>query len=599
MTDETRAPRFGRQIWYSLGGIIIGLAFAGLIALFINNVIEPTMQVETQGLVTYNGDRFNLWFHEESELASGRNELFRNLERSLDDLLILLDVDESLIPLPIDVIVHDSPSELQDSILRRKSSSATYTFYAMMDIVYGEDPYERLCELVLAFGWGQSWSQLLYTGVLLNLTQPERDFHMAVAAAPDRLRYSLEGLLRLEATGQFPQTLYQMYDSPYSPRMAIGSLDRLVAFFDLFDALGVVEVAYGLVELQAASLVQYIVEETGGWEAIENAWGPGMTEVVLTSIVREPVPQLTMHWFEVVEAVTGSGEEFDYQCARFFFEAGDFAAAHDIASSWNVRHMEESRRQLAIRTALAVGDHSRAEAVAHSSEGAEHELYGSWVELFADWQLEDRAGLRLFTAPSVDNSGSIRAEVERSRSAILDELALDEAALPRTVSVFVYGSAESRDLGASIVPSKPPHQTVWHIIPGQDIMEEMSMSLPSYAYGQHTASNLLRSGIASALANDFELLRDAGCEMFLAGEWTPLWQLGFGGTRKQFLDVEAGLMMRYILDRFGGEVVRDLWISTARAGRGMSFDSALGAATDLSRHGIEQELLGTVLQCGK
>ena len=127
MADETRAPRFGRQIWFSLGGVLIGLAFAGLIMLFINNVIQPTMQVETQGLVTYVGDRFKLWFHEESDLISERNELFSDLEDSLDTLLSQLDVDESLIPLPIDVIVHDTPNQLQSSILRRKSSSATYT----------------------------------------------------------------------------------------------------------------------------------------------------------------------------------------------------------------------------------------------------------------------------------------------------------------------------------------------------------------------------------------------------------------------------------------------------------------------------------------
>ena len=596
MADEKRAPKLGRQIWFSLGGIVIGLAFAGLIALFINNVIQPTMQIETQGLVTYSGDRFKLWFHEESELPSERNALFGELEGALDSLLVRLDVDESLIPLPIDVIVHDTPGELQSSILRRKSSNATYTFYSMMDLVYGEDPYERLCELVLAFGWGQTWSQLLYTGVLLNLTQPDRDFHESVAAAPERLRTSLEGLLRLESTGLFPETLYQMYDSPYSPRMAIGSLDRLVAFFEMAETLGFGEVEYGLVELEAASLVQHVLEVTGGWEAIEAAWGPGLTEVVLTTIVREPVPVLTENWSAAVNAVAGSGPEYDYQCARFLFEAGSFADAFDISSTWDASQLEPTARQLAIRTALAVGDLARAETLAQNGDQAEQETYEDWIAVYAGWQTEDQGNVRLHTSPQAAVSLDLEG-VEQALRTILDELVLDTSDLPPRISVFVYDTEEARNLGESIIPTAPPHQTLWHLAPSDDLVEQMSRSLPSYAYGQHTASSLLRSGIASALINDFESLRSAGCEMYLGGEWTALWQLGFGGTPKRFLDVEAGLMIRYILDRFGGEVIRDLWVSTSRSGQGMSFDSALSASIDMSRHDIEQELLGMVLQC--
>ena len=258
LNDEARRDR-RRQIFFSVAGICTAFAVAGLVALLINNVIQPTMELETRDLVEFSGDTFNIWYHTGSPYQNERDGLVDTLEADLDEILTRLDVEKSDIPLPIDVIVHDTPEQLQQTTLRRKSANAMYSFYAMIDLLYGEDPYQRLAELVLAFGWGDCHSQILYWGMLLNVLEPTRNFDVALSAAPPRLLRSLDDLLKLEAADTFGETLYERYQSPFSARLAMGSLEGVAEFRTMFTKPGVELQEDTIPFLEAASLVHYLV----------------------------------------------------------------------------------------------------------------------------------------------------------------------------------------------------------------------------------------------------------------------------------------------------------------------------------------------------
>ncbi len=321
-TNNDRSD-FRRQLFFSLGGIAVGLAVAGLLALLINNVIEPTMQVETQDLVEFPGETFTIWYHVDSPHMKSRHELLPRLEEDLSDLLVQLDVSIDAIPLPIDVLVHDSPGMMQLITLRRKSGRAMYSFYSVIDLLQDEDPYSRLSELVLAFGWGRCSSQLLYKGMLMNVASRDRDFHVPVAAAPTRLLYSVEDLLMLEGIGAFGETLYQRYQSPFSPRMAMGTLEGISEFRSMFASVGDEATEYDIADLQAASLVQYLIDCGGGLEAFRAIWGPGTSEALITRLECGPLTDLFDDWLPVMQAADTSSAEFEYYQVRFLFEAGD------------------------------------------------------------------------------------------------------------------------------------------------------------------------------------------------------------------------------------------------------------------------------------
>ena len=84
MLTSSDRKDFRRQVLFSLAGIGIGLAVAGIIALLINNVLEPKLQVESQDLVEFSGDTFSIWYHVDSPYMDSRYELAAQLEDCLE-----------------------------------------------------------------------------------------------------------------------------------------------------------------------------------------------------------------------------------------------------------------------------------------------------------------------------------------------------------------------------------------------------------------------------------------------------------------------------------------------------------------------------------
>jgi hypothetical protein len=165
------------------------------------------------------------------------------------------------------------------------------------------------------------------------------------------------------------------------------------------------------------------------------------------------------------------------------------------------------------------------------------------------------------------------------------------------VTVFIYEDEEARQLGQDVTPKGTTAQAAWHIVTGEEIGWQLAATLPAYAYELETESSLLRTGVATALTADTEELIEGGCELLSTGKWTPLWQLGFGGLTAEQLRIESGLMVRYLVDLYGWDIVSELWRATARLGGGMSLDAALLECTGMSRREIQTALVGSVLDC--
>lgn len=597
MATENDRRDFRRQVFFSLGGIAVGLAVAGLIALFINNILEPTMQVETQDLVKFPGDVFSIWYHVDSPYKDSRHDLLPKLEGALDDLLDRLDVSIDAIPLPIDVLVHDDPALMKQSILRRKSAHALYSFYVVVDLLHGEDPYSRLGELVLAFGWGRCSSQLLYQGMLLHVSFPGRNFHTPLAAAPSRVLHSLQDLIRLEAADAFETTLYQRYQSPFSPRLAIGSFEGLGEFRAMLSAFEDESSEYDIAELQVASLVQYLIECSGGLQEFRSIWGPGTTEALIARLTCGPLTDLAGDWQEAVRESGPTEDEFEYYRARFLYEAGEIQAAARVTESWNPRDLSSSESILAVRSQLAVGNLETAGRFGSAADSSTADTLIGWVGAYDGWQQVAAGSFTVLGKGTTTALSEILQQVQAAYKLVCETLEFHESELPEHIAVFYYETDEDREQGQLMVPVVNTNRTLWHISSYDNIVEVFVDTLPAFVVKKEAASNLLRRGLRAVLAIDRADLLERGCEILHEGDWIPLWRVGFGGVPDRILEIQTGLMIQLVIDTYGVEVIRELWHATARAGGGLSLDTALANILDTSWTEIENELFESVLDC--
>ena len=587
-----------RKPWVmTVGGFVLGALGVAIFALVLHYVIQPQMSVEKRDLYSVAGDRFNVWYHDGSSQREGYVGLYARLEESLDDLLARLDIDPSAIPSSIDVLVHDDPGQLQTSITQRKSPMATHSFYAVLDLLAEEDPYPRLAELVLAFGWGECFSQLLYSGVLAVLVRPDRNHHCAVAAAPPRLRHSFDDLLRLEVAGEFAPTLYQQFDSPFSTSMALGSFESIAAFYSLFGTQGALVPEEDFASLHAASLVAYLVDCNGGLPAVQSAWGPGDSRTLFERLVCEPPGDVGDSWWKAAVEEGVAGPAYDYYRALYLFEVGEFEEAYRLTRMWQGRELSEEDHVLGVRCALSAGEFKEA-AEWVGSAGSHSDRVAEWVALFDEWNRVEEDGVSVFGGRSNEELARLLTEARAARERIAAGLGIASDELPGRMTFFFYEDAEARQIGQRVTPDVDDrHQVAWHAVVGDEIGWALAATLPAYVFSASTASNLLRTGIAAAVNIDRKTLIANGCQLLVAGAWTPLWQLGFGGVTQDRLRTETGLMIRQVIDTHGTGVLRELWRATARLGDAMSFDSALLEHVGTSRREIERTLLNSVLVC--
>jgi hypothetical protein len=305
---------------------------------------------------------------------------------------------------------------------------------------------------------------------------------------------------------------------------------------------------------------------------------------------------LNAAWLEASLATGRAEDDYDYYRALYFFEAGEFENAYRLTQTWRERALTEEDVALAVRCALSVGEFEESAAWIEEA-GLTWSQLADWTALFDGWGRVEGDGISIFGERSDEELTRLLGEVQEARDRVAAWLGFSTDEFPQRITVFVYEDDEARRTGQNVTPDVSMHQTAWHVVVGEDIGWILASTLPAYAYGVSTASNLLGTGFATAVAVEFEELAEQGCQILAAGDWTSLWQLGFGGVPSHLFRTESGLIVRYLFDLHGQELIRELWHATARLGGGMSFDSALLEFAGTSRRDIEQALLNSVLVC--
>ncbi len=567
-----------------LGGLLLGGMGIGIAVVILVYLVQPAATPELQGLVCYRTKEFNLWYPKESSIRDEHSALAAELERDLRELTALLQVDPQLIPQPIDVFVHPDLSDLKSSIMKRKGPNASSTYGAPLDLLAGEDPRPRLAELVLAFGWGECRSQILKTGMRMYAADPTRNFHAVVAALPDRLFLPLPQLIRLEEEGQFPPSLYDRFDSPYSSA-AILSLDAFKGIFDL----RVEGEESSIPALEAASLVQFLIEQEGGISGVKRAWGKGSTERLIARITPESPAQLSERWRAAAIAAGMRSPDYHRWHAYYLLGSGDPDRAYTEAKEYLVNSTNPVELEVAVKCAISVGDFTGAEAIAAGLSGDARTRIDRYLNLFRGWVAVTGDSIRVLAADRRTAEEQLKT-LRTSYKKVSEKLSLAPAELPTRVTVFLYPDQDAKDTGETITPLPPEESATLHILVGDDAVYQLARMIPPYAFRMDTYSNLLRDGLAVALTTEPSDLVAQGRRLRRTGGWVSLYILDYGTSDPDTVKIEAGLMLEYILTYFGPEAIRSIWIGTAPLGGDLSLDSAIREACGVSRKELDKSV---------
>ncbi len=578
-----------------LGGMALGAIGIGIVILIIVLWIEPISAPERAGTVRFHEGHFTLWYKKDSAAAADHTTLGHELNRDLGSLIELLKIDPDLIPDPIDVFVHDDIPSMQASIVMRKAPDSRGGYAAPLDLLVDEAPRERMAELVLAFGWGQCGSELLKRGMTIYATQPERNYHSIIAALPARLFLSLSQLILLEERGRFSKSVYERYDSPYS--RATIEFGDYKSLFDL--SVGDVDRLSDFPSLEAASFVQYLIEKKGGITEVKRVWGKGTSDRLLARIGPDSLESLGEGWYTFGKDDGRHSGDYDYLRAYYLLGNGDPDGAWAVAQEFKAPGASDDQLFFAGRCALSVGEFDRAKAlVAELADRSKKDLLGQYLTLFADCRVVENQNMRLFISSAVppDEGGALIAAARDGYSHIVQQLDLGVEEMPTRLTIFIYAQEDELEHGKGLTPLLSAQNATLHILSSDDMCYQMAEVLPAYCWGRDTYSKLLRSGLAVALCRSKQELVHAACALRGNNGWIPLSQTDFGSGDEETVKVEAGLMVRYLLDG-GVQELRRIWIDTSPDERYLTLDTALREVKDESRDGIEAALVSSVLIC--
>ena len=152
------------------GAIAVGVLF------LLQSLLQPGPAPETAGYEIFEGERFRLWYDEDSEAIAEREAFEAELKRQLWEVRRRLLLSEAEVPDRLDVFVHDSIAQMQTTVERRASFVRTRLLDAAIDIVVGDSPRSQLAEVLLYHGWGECFAQAVYIGLLRYVAEPDTPF---------------------------------------------------------------------------------------------------------------------------------------------------------------------------------------------------------------------------------------------------------------------------------------------------------------------------------------------------------------------------------------------------------------------------------------
>ena len=584
--------RRNRYFWLA-SGLFGGVLVAGILALVLNYVIQPLSTPETWGYETVETADFHVWFAEESPSLENRGEIIAELDAEFADLLELLQVERSDLVLPIDVFIHDSMPAMQMSIARRKSRSASTYYYSVLDIPAGDAVRPWLVEALLSQGWGQCYSQAIYLGTLLYLGSPNPNYLSTVAAAPLELRHSLDNLLSSEDEARYPATAYQLFGDPSSVR-ALLSLEDWHTLWFVSDNVASARAA-DFPRTEIASLIQFLLEDSGGIEILKQAWGPGTAWALLDRCWPAGPEDLAAAWVSRLKDPALEQDASEEIRANLLFEAGHLQAAAAIIGTWDPSDCRtEEQILLATRCCLATGDFDRAEAWAAAIDGQTGQSIRSMLDAHEGWRAEPFDEMTVFAPPSMSRD-EIRETILTPFLALCTRIdsTFPDGLLP---TVFVHADASSERLVSECLGFDRDLTPIAHVCPGEDWPYEIAHALLPRLWGAGPFSPLARIGTAAFLAHPIEVLVEHGTELSCGTGWVPLMLLDVGTAKESVVRTEAGLLFAQIERTMGMDAVRRAWCESGTAGC-VTLESILRTILGTSKADIESSLRTEVLRC--
>lgn len=580
-----------RPLLSFLGGFAIAGVAIGILVLVSWVLIEPISAPEKEGTIKFSADHFDLWYQEEGKGVSEHEALIDKLQTDLKELTELLGVELALIPDPIDVFVHDDVPAMQYSISKRKSVTSRGGYAAPLNLLVGESPRRRLAELVLAFGWGECGSTLLRHGMSLYASDPGRNFHAVIAALPLRLFHPLTELILMENRRDFPDSIYEEFDSPYSP--------AFIQFADLRSLIGLsVQQTISpeeILELEAASFVQFLIEARGGVETVKRIWGRGSTENLLKRIEWVSLEEMGDLWYSHAKKKGKSSPDFEFLSVYYLMGAGFPDSAWRRCSSWDRDKLNQDELGIAALSAVGVGKFGQAETFSSELDN-DHDRarIEAYISLFDGWEVFEEGKLRFFVSADIAETDYPQAsKLGNALDMVVERLALEPGELPERVTLFFYPDVEQRKLGKGLFPLLPQDNATIHLTVGDDAQYEMVSIIPVYSWQKDTYSRILRVGLSVALCRTEEELIEQGTAIRQEGRWYALGSVDFGMAPDEVVEVEAGLMMSHILDTCGGKALRKIWIATSPLDQYVSLDTAIAEVCLTTRQEIEKALFAS------
>ncbi len=578
-----RKKRFGVSL---AGGLAIGFLCFGLAIALVFFVIRPSLERGTRGLRAHRQGDVRVWIAGRSaDAVAAASAAAIETEALLDAFASSLAVDRQALPLPIDLFLHRDAGELVESVVNRDSDYRSIR-WAILDRLLWEDPHVRVAELVLAYGWGKCTSQILYAGMVLVAAYPDRNFHAFVAALPEQARHSVDELISLESSGDFPRTFYQIYDSPYAMRFGL-TLAAAKRHYDVPRVVLSVPQQQQLY-LESASLVQYLIEDRHSLEAFRDAWGIGFSSNLLAGLTACAPAELTREWHEIAIQAGRPSPEYPVQRVRLLLESGDPEAAYEIARDWSTTEMTDEQLELAVASTVLVGDLDGARTLLDRAP-LDDAGKPPWIAPFIEGTVSTRDSVRL-VASGPKRPDATLDRVQATIDSLRGLLGLSDADLPEPVTVVVYANVDQMEQARPTLSAYGLPSALVQVVDGDDIPIAVARALPSYVLGD-TRSKLLERGVALAASCQRLDLHSRAMALRLEGRWQPLGTLSYMGHAEAEVDVQAAMLVRTILDEFGTDTLRAVWTSTSTLGGGSCLDTALKTHAGVTRAELEERFL--------
>ena len=350
--------------------------------------------------------------------------------------------------------------------------------------------------------------------------------------------------------------------------------------------------------LEAAALVQYLISRYKGVDAIRQIWGPGLTERLLTQLTGESVVNLSADWRSAVKEQGISAPDYERWHIYYLLASGAPDSAYTDAMAWYKagKAMSDNDRMLVAQCALTVGDIGTASVISrHASEKVQSSL-GRYITLYTGWETANSSKVRVIGVDAnVAQTGLTR--IEAIYDSVTKKLALTRDMLPQRLTVFLYPDAASLADGEKLTPFPANQCAILHLLEAGDIAAQVAEVLLAYGWNALTYSATLRIGVTTALTQPEQALIARGCQLKSNKRWVQLKLVDAGAVDIGVVQTEAGLMIDYLLHKFGPEALHRLWVLTSPVGSYLALDTAIAQVYGLTRSQIEKAIMQSVLEC--